>query len=67
MKQVYSRDGDHIGTFDGEYVYTLASQKIIWRIDEDEVYTNEVPCMYVGELLGDTATAIDGSVLFKLR
>ena len=45
-KQVYDAKGNHTGTFDGEYVYDL-SGKILYRVDNDEVYNTIVPCKYL--------------------
>ena len=64
-KQVYDARGNHIGTFDGEYVYNFSSQ-ILYRIDEDEVYNTIAPCKYLGSYENGQATKIDGSSLFRV-
>ncbi|CAI3927254.1 MAG: hypothetical protein Altm2KO_19920 [Alteromonas macleodii] len=64
-KQVYDAKGNHTGTFDGEYVYDL-SGKILYRVDNDEVYNTIVPCKYLGSYENGQATKIDGSSLFRV-
>lgn len=63
-KQVYDANGSHIGTFDGEFLYSM-SGKVALRVDGDEVYTTKIPCKYIGVYEKNEARKLDGSPLFR--
>lgn len=63
-KQAYDSNGDHIGSFDGEFVLSN-SGKLLFRVDGDEIYTTEIPCKYVGIYANDEAHKLNGSILFR--
>ncbi|WP_147174338.1 hypothetical protein [Pseudomonas sp. SJZ079] len=63
-KQAYDAKGSHIGTFDGEFLYSM-SGKIALRVDGDEVYTTEIPCKCIGVYESNEARKLDGSLLFR--
>lgn len=63
-KQAYDENGNHIGTFDGEYLYSK-SGNIALRIDDDKVYTTEIPCKYIGVYENNEARKLDGALLFR--
>ena len=66
QKQAFDSKGNHIGTFDGEYLYD-SSGKMSLRVDEDEVYTTNIPCSYVGTFEENEAVALDGNLLFRVE
>lgn len=61
LKQVYKPNHEHIGTFDGEFVYI--DGELCYRLDGDEVYSMS-PHRYVGSLKGVEVRSLDGKVLF---
>lgn len=65
-KQAFDSKGSHIGTFDGEYLYDL-NGKMSLRVDDDEVYTTNIPCSYVGAFEENEAISLDGKVLFRVE
>ncbi len=65
-KQAFDSKGSHIGNFDGEYLYDL-NGKISLRVDEDEIYTINIPCSYVGTFEENEAIALDGKLLFRVE
>jgi hypothetical protein len=67
MKQVYTKEGRLVGNFDGEYVYSLNTKTLMWRVDEDEVYSLGQPCKYLGSFDGIEAIGLDGQVLFRVE
>jgi hypothetical protein len=56
--QVYTSEHQHIGHFDGEFFYTMPQVPL--RVDGDEVYTTELPCELVGNLIGNELRMLDG-------
>ncbi len=63
-KQVYDANGNHIGTFDGEFLYNTSGE-IALRVDGDEVYTTDILCKYIGVYESNEARKLDGSLLFR--
>ena len=63
--QAYDASGNHIGMFDGEYLYDLQG-KMVLRVDGSEVYNMDQPCKYIAHFANGVAKNFDGSVLFKI-
>lgn len=65
MQKVVNGNGVIIGDFDGEFVINNGGSPI-YRIDNDEVYSLDVPCKFLGELEKNTAIDLSGQVLFSI-
>lgn len=63
-KQAYDANGNHIGIFDGEFLYNK-SGKISLRVDSNGVYTTEIPCECIGTYEANEAKKLDSSLLFR--
>lgn len=62
-------NGNFYGYFDGEYIYDGYPNmgNMIWRIDEDDVYTIQAPAKYIAYMQGNKAIKnSDGNELFML-
>jgi hypothetical protein len=64
-KQAYDSNGNHFGTFDGEYLYNFSGEMLI-RVDGDEVYSLNTPCNCIGNFNGGKAKKTDGSLIFSV-
>jgi hypothetical protein len=67
MKLIKDSNNLDIGIFDGEYIFTRDSKKIIARVDGNEVYSNEFPTEYLAEIEDGVAIKPDGSILFTIH
>lgn len=65
-RQVFDADNVNIGTFDGEYIYSR-SGAMLYRIDEDEVYTVDLPCKYIAAYEDHQASLLNGTLLFYIE
>lgn len=63
-KQVFDKNGQHIGHFDGEFFYTTPKTDI--RVDGSEVYSLSNGA-YIGELDGDNIIDFSGSVMYQIK
>lgn len=63
--QAYDAQGNHMGFFDGKYLYDLR-YKMLLRVDGDEVYTLEIPTEYIGTFERSVAKRLDGTVIFRV-
>lgn len=61
--QAYDSLGQHIGTFDGEYLYDFSGNMLL-RVDGDEAYDLKVPCSYVGTFSGNSIRNLSGQCIF---
>lgn len=61
--QAYDSSGQHIVTFDGEYLYDFSGNMLL-RVDEGEVYDLNIPCNYVGEFSGRSIRNLSGQCIF---
>ena len=63
--KVVNGNGVIIGDFDGEFVINNGGSPI-YRTDNDEVYSLDVPCKSLGESEGKTVIDLSGLVLFSI-
>ncbi len=62
--QAYNSKDEHIGTFDGEYLYDHTGNMLL-RVDEDEVYDLGISCQRIGIFSDDSICDPDGKKLFS--
>jgi hypothetical protein len=63
--QVYTSAHKHIGHFDGEFFYTKPHVPL--RVADDEVYTEEVPCKFVGHFKANKIVLLNGSTPYYFQ
>lgn len=64
--KAFGAAGEHIGSFDGIYVYDLDGN-LLYRVEDGKVFHQSLERERVGTLEGPRATAPDGRVLFILE
>ncbi len=63
MKNIINSSGVISGTFDGEYFYDV-NGKMKYRVDNDEVYTLDIPCRLIGHFHGNKFIELNGKIAF---
>ncbi|EPE2787523.1 MULTISPECIES: hypothetical protein [Serratia] len=64
---VYDHGGDLLGTIIGDEFIRSKANKLLCRIDGEEIYSLDIPCKLLGFMDGLHGKSIDGSILFTLE
>ncbi|EAR9310369.1 hypothetical protein FNZ18_09535 [Salmonella enterica subsp. salamae] len=64
---VYDHGGDLLGTIIGDEFIRSTANKLLCRIDVEEIYSIDIPCKLLGFMDGLHGKKIDGSIPFTLE
>lgn len=63
----YDADGRLLGSVIGDEFVRSTANKLLYRIDDQAVYSLDIPTKLLGFIEGERAVGMDGRVLFTLQ
>ncbi|MFK3706151.1 hypothetical protein ACI2JR_14580 [Klebsiella sp. NPDC088457] len=63
---VHDQDGNPLGSIDGDE-FIRVQGKPVSRIDDEEIYSLDIPCKLLGYMEGLKGVNLDGSIRFTLK
>ncbi|UXJ03982.1 hypothetical protein N6Y36_02085 [Morganella morganii] len=64
---VYDHGGDLLGTIIGDEFIRTTANKLLFRIDGEEIYSIDIPCKLLNFMARLHGKKIDGPIIFTLE